>query len=111
LLRRLGAKEAEVSCLDGWSRKFVADVRYEHLLDADTKANYKYKENSEISSKWEFDSSGVKPEIPNGLILYNDEPSWKEIANGRLEGMLRKFDLNLTYSSDLEVNGNLKAKV
>ena len=50
-----------------------------------------------------------QPYLPETLIWYPYEPTWQQIAEGRLKGGLKKIDVALRYEDDFGVSGELAA--
>jgi hypothetical protein len=117
LLRTLGAKEVEISYVSGWSEKWAASIGLHIPLMSFSNssigagAKHSSKEDMQIIGRWEFRESNEAPRIPLDMVWYKDEPNWMEVANGRLEGRLSAFKLNLSYSKDFSVNSKLKATI
>lgn len=111
LLRSLGATDVEISYGSGWKKDWAAQANIEVpvVSSAKVSANGSFKEDIEIIGKWNFGVSKVKPRIPEQLVWYRDEPTWQEVANGRVEGRLASFAMDLTYKQDFGVNAALKA--
>ena len=51
----------------------------------------------------------LEPKLPDSLVWYPHEPTWKAIADGRMQFGLHDFNLNVTYEDDFGVNAGLKA--
>ena len=51
------------------------------------------------------------PSLPTNLRWYRHEPMWEAVAEGRLHGGLRQFDLKVDYTEDFGVNTDLETKV
>jgi hypothetical protein len=113
LLRYLGADELEISQMfgssTGWAGSAVAKLPFSEcqFLAASTS---KTDRNMRVTGRFEYVASREDPKLPPNLVWYNDEPSWKEIAEGRLQGRLSTFSLNLDYARDYGVNAKLKAQ-
>jgi hypothetical protein len=116
LLRSLGAGEIEISSITGWSKDWAASAGVSipmtgvSFVRAGGSASSKRSEEMGIIGRWKFENPGASPTIPPGLVWYQDEPSWKEIAEGRINSGLSEFELNLNYAKDFGVNSKLKAK-
>ncbi|NER36683.1 MAG: hypothetical protein F6J93_22315 [Oscillatoria sp. SIO1A7] len=68
------------------------------------------KEGSKSQLLYEATLKGaVEPSIPENIVWYRHEPTWKSIAEGRLKFGLKNFSLNVSYEDDFGVHAGLKA--
>jgi hypothetical protein len=51
------------------------------------------------------------PHIPDGLIWFQHEPLWREVAEARLESGLDAFLIDVRSTDDYGVNAQLKARI
>jgi hypothetical protein len=69
-------------------------------------------QQSKASILYEASFAGSKdPALPQDLVWYEYEPTWKEIAEGRLEHNLQNFELNVEYTDDFGINLGLISKL
>lgn len=54
-------------------------------------------------------SQGRHAAIPDDLIWYHHEPTWQNIADGRLNHGLMDFSLTVSYEDDFGINLGLTA--
>jgi len=109
LLRSLGATEVTINSVSGCSTELATSAKLNTILNQLGIEVEKHSKNEEdINSHWTFKEVNEAPRIPPDLFWYNDEPTWKEIANGRLEGKLSAFEIDLNYTKDFGVNAKLR---
>ena len=54
---------------------------------------------------------GCKPHIPENMVFYPFEDSWRLLAEMAMEGSVREYDVCLTYSKDYAVTGQTLTSV
>jgi hypothetical protein len=52
----------------------------------------------------------TNPSLPEDLVWYLNEPTWQEIAEGRLKHSLQNFELYVQYVDDFGINSGLAGK-
>lgn len=52
----------------------------------------------------------LDPSVPDELIWYSHEPTWQQVARGRIKYGMKDFSLRLQYEDDFGVNANLAVK-
>lgn len=111
LVMSLGATSFDVEYIQGWSKEFAANLTVP--LDVGRLgANL----GSSKKSGWRghFGATLVgssRPCIPDNLVWYSHEPTWQQVAEGRMKYGMRTFDLDIHYEDDFGVNASLQAKV
>ncbi|WP_150274397.1 hypothetical protein [Paenibacillus tepidiphilus] len=65
------------------------------------------KSGSEILFTANFEGN-PSASLPESLVWYHHEPTWKQIADGRLKYGMKDFSLTVRYEDDLGVNTGLK---
>lgn len=111
-LMALGAIKIEVEHIAGWSSEFSAklgvglpaakvEVGAEAGRVASTKAEILFKANL---------AGTTEPKLPENLVWYPHEPTWRQIAEGRLQYGLKDFVLSVRYEDDFGVNAGLKVQ-
>ena len=84
LLMHLGATTIRVEHVRGWSREFAANLSVP-LGSVDAGMETGTHSDSRARLLFEATLSGeTEPELPDGLVWYPHEPTWKSVANGRL---------------------------
>ncbi|MEH7098165.1 hypothetical protein [Neobacillus vireti] len=116
LLLHLGATEIKVVHKTGWKRDFASNMNGNFSVDGvpiNSKVNFDSKQNSAsgIISEFHLPNNKVTPQLPDNLVWYEHENTWKEIVRGRLKFNLDKFSLQLEYKEDFNVNADFNAKV
>ncbi|WP_140456865.1 MULTISPECIES: hypothetical protein [Priestia] len=113
LLMALGAIELEVHHNDGWSKEFAATLSVPLDIFPGTGGGgvkKKNRANNQILFKANLEDNNSFT-MPENLFWYASEPTWQQIANGRLKYGMRDFHLLIQYEDDYGVNADLKAKV
>ncbi|MCM0758116.1 hypothetical protein M7775_05940 [Sporomusa sphaeroides DSM 2875] len=110
LLMSLGAKRIEVEHVSGWSKDFCAKLDVS-IPYADIEAGASISANAKAASKLLFHanlSGNINPKLPENLVWYHHEPTWRQIAQGRLNYGLKDFSLSIRYEDDYGINAGLK---
>ena len=55
-------------------------------------------------------SGTLDPSVPDELVWYSHEPTWQQVARGRIKYGMKDFSLNLRYEDDFGVNANLEVR-
>ena len=113
LLMHLGATEIKVHRKKGWGSEFAAHISAS-LPMADTNvdggAGRKKAKGGELLYEAALDGTD-SPALPeDDLIWYPYEPTWENMAEGRLKFGLKSFSLMIHYTDDYGVNADLAAK-
>lgn len=111
LLMYLGANQLRVEHVRGWSREF--SNRLSVPLAQATAAVTGHVESargSQVQLLYEAELAGTQePKLPDSLVWYPHESTWRIIAEGRLQFELQQFSLNVVYEDDYGVNAGLRA--
>lgn len=110
LLMSLGASHIEVEHVHGWSRDFSATMHApipSACLDASASSNS--EQRSSILFKADF-TNILPPSLPDNMVWYGHEPTWQNVAKGRLNYGMQEFSLIVAYQDDYGVNAKLGAK-
>jgi len=111
LLTSLGATEIEVEHVQGWDRKFTSQMSLPfHEGDANAQASKSETQKSSLLFKASYDNKQAAS-VPDGLVWFPHEPTWKMLADGRIKNGLHDFSLTVNYEDDFGVNAALKARV
>lgn len=112
LLMHLGATHLRVEHEQGWDREFSGKLSVPvtaPAFDAGAEAGARGKHKRNIL--YEAHLSGTPTtSIPSGLVWYPHEPTWQQIASGRVDFGLKNFALKLHYEDDYNINAGLKLK-
>ncbi len=110
LLTHLGARTCSVKHQSGWNRDFsstlsagIPTAGFECKAEGGTSSS----EGQSVLFEAEYQGHDA-PEIPEGLVWFQHEPTWQSLAEGRLKFGLRKFSLQLNYNDDFSVHAGLK---
>jgi hypothetical protein len=117
LLMALGATEISVKHISGWSREFAATVSAPLAAAAPLQPGHvsmslqgSASGDSEILFRAHLKGT-TKPRLVEGLVWYHHEPTWQQIAEGRLKFGLKDFSLGVRYEEDYGVNAGFKLGV
>jgi hypothetical protein len=108
LLMSLSAREIEVEHQAGWGKEFSGKLNIP--LAAAVEAGGKREARRDLLFKARFQSPR-KPALPDQLIWYHHEPTWHQVAEGRLKYGLQEFSLALRYEDDYGVNAGLQTSL
>ena len=118
LLACLGATRIVIEHECGWGREFGAKFSWPFgdsggTISGDAKVGPKrtHKGKRRVTG---LDRGCARPEVPPGLLWFNAEPHWKQVAEDvRRQNPKAPFETSWTmeYRDDFGVNANLKAAV
>jgi hypothetical protein len=113
MLMHLGAKTIEVRHSKGWDESFAANVSAGiPRADAEIQGNAGKEKSQRKKLLYKADFEGHDdPSLPLDLAWFNHEPTWKNIAEGRIKFGMKKFSLKLQYVDDYEVNADLTTNI
>jgi hypothetical protein len=108
LLMALGAMEISVERISGWNQEFAANLSVPlEVVQVEVSGGTHSKKASHLLYKARL-ANTTEPKIPEGLVWYQHEPTWQEIAQGRLKYGLKNFSLSVKYEEDYGINAELK---
>ena len=108
LLMALGAIEINIEHQSGWGREFSANLNLPTVMAAGGGIEKQQHLLFQIS----LDLEGTAdPSVPDGLVWYDHEPTWQQVARSRIKYGLRSSSLSLRYEDDFDVNANLPVMV
>lgn len=114
LVRSLGAREIEIEHITGWRNRDEVGIGLSlpivDTVDAKLEAARSAAQGRRILSRMSLQPT-LDAYVPDGLVWYDHEPLWKEVAQARVEGGLQSFQLDVTYADDFGVTAGLKASV
>ena len=112
LLMALGAERLTVRSEHGWKRDISANI------EAPIKSVLKNQAGLRIGSRRDrslvFEAEllpATMPEIPDGLVWFNHEPTWQAVAEGRARYGLREFQLQVTSREDFGITADVASKI
>lgn len=114
LLMHLGATTLQVYQKKGWGHEFAAHLSAPlPAAEANVKAGAEKKKRKTGVLLYDAELEGTdEPALPeDGLLWYPHEPTWQNVAEGRLKFGLKSFSLTIHYTDDYGVNAELAAKV
>lgn len=68
------------------------------------------KEKRSEESTIVMSKRNTEPSIPDDLLWYEYEPSWKEYAEARIVGRCKRRNMKFDYTSDYGVTASVKAE-
>ena len=110
LLMALGAMEINVEHQSGWGREFSVKLNVP-LPNAGEEASATGEGGAEKQRHLLFYASlpgNTAPSVPDGMVWYFHEPTWRQIVKGRMEFGMKDFSLRVRYEDDFGVNAGLK---
>jgi hypothetical protein len=113
LLMALGATSLRVESVKGWSQEMAASISAP-IPGQPVQVGVEGGQREKIAASALFEARqnvSLHPQVPDGLVWYPHEPTWRQIADGRLNSGLTSFQLALSYEDDYGVNLGLKAKI
>jgi hypothetical protein len=112
LLMCLGAVEIRVEFVRGWKRDFASQLSIPLSPAQSVGASASASVGKQSQENLLFQatlSKGRHEAIPDDLIWYHHEPTWQNIADGRLNHGLMDFSLTVSYEDDFGINLGLTA--
>ena len=113
LLMSLGATTIRAEHITGWSQEFSTKLSL-GIPSVDAKTSVEASGKKRRSAAMLFQATlrgGSIPRIPPNLVWFEHEPTWKTVANGRMQYGLEEFSLSITYMDDFGINLGVKASV
>lgn len=112
LLMALGAETLNIEQLEGWGYEMSSDFTLPIPNAPGSKAGIEASSNKNNSLLFSASlSPNHEPIIPNYLVWYHYEPTWKMVADGRLKYGLNEFSLNVSYKDDYGIGAKLKTEI
>jgi hypothetical protein len=114
LLMALGATELEVEHVRGWSEDFAANLSapIPTAVRIDAAITATRRRASGSSGLFHAKLEGLtEPRLPDDLVWYPHEPTWKQVADGRLKYGLQAFQLAVQYDDDYGIDAGFKLSV
>lgn len=102
LLRHLGAKSIEIENFEGMS--INADAGIDVSGFGSLNAGRKQGATKKITWSSEYPRPNAPPNVPENMNWLAYEPSWREIADGRIKQGLERFSIKLEHTDDFGVN-------
>jgi hypothetical protein len=112
LLMALGAERLTVRSEHGWKRDISAN--FEAPVKRVLKNHAKLRIGSRRDRSLVFEAElkpETMPEVPDGLVWFNHEPTWRAVADGRARYGLREFQLQVTSREDFGINADVASKI
>jgi hypothetical protein len=111
LLMALGASTMNITRLEGWGYEMGSDLALPvNIVKVGEKISAKKQAANDLMFIANLESCH-QPQVPDGLLWYEYEPTWKMIANGRMHYGLKGFSLTVTYRDDFGIGLKLKAEI
>lgn len=112
LLISLGAVRITEKRLKGWGVEIGGDLDASYGADAKVTGKYTSSDKKEKSEESTIimRKRETEPRIPDDLLWYEYEPSWKEYAEARIVGRCKQRNMKFDYSSDYGVTASVKAE-
>lgn len=112
LLMALGAERLTVRSERGWQRDLIGsvDVPFQRAAKGQAKLRIGGRRDRSLVFDAELTPTSA-PTVPTDLIWFHEEPTWKAIAEGRLERGLREFRLHVTSRENFGIGTEVAAKI
>jgi hypothetical protein len=114
LLMSLGATSIEVEHVRGWSDEFAADIAVPlpaaGKVEIGGRADKQHSKGSSLLFRATLAGS-TEPMIPEDLVWYPHEPTWRRVAEGRTRYGMREFELSVRYDDDYGIDARFKLAV
>lgn len=113
LLTHLGAKTINVHHTRGWNKEFAGTLAA-GIPQAEGTGSASAGANAGSSTELLYEARLTghdEPRLPENMVWYPHEPTWKSIAEARTEFGLERFNLKLQYTDDYGVNADLAIDV
>jgi hypothetical protein len=111
LLMALGATELEVRHVAGRSREWAASIDVpipSKGLVVGGEGQGRVSSSSALLFRATLEGAS-EPSVPGDLAWYPHEPTWRQVADGRMRYGLREFALAVRYDDDFGVRGSFEA--
>ena len=107
----LGANKIVVEHVRGWGQDFSEKLSVGiPKVELAQQAGVSQLDRSAILYEAELSGSETVS-MPNDLVWFPHESTWKQVVEGRTKFGLKKFSLNLQYQEDYGINVGLEARV
>jgi hypothetical protein len=114
LLMALGATELEVEHVRGWSDAFAANLSAPLPTAVPVRAGVTAERRDKTGSSALFRAKlggSTEPTLPDDLVWFPHEPTWQQVADGRLKYGLQEFQLAVRYEDDYGIDAGFKLSV
>jgi hypothetical protein len=111
LLMTLGATQLEVEHVRGWSEDFAANLSAPIPVAVPIEAGLAAGRRRATGSSALFRAKlagSAEPSLPNDLVWFPHEPTWQQVADGRLKYGLQEFQLAVRYDDDYGIDAGFK---
>jgi hypothetical protein len=112
LLRGLGATKIELRHNVGWSASTGGRVDAAGAQQGDVGGGMtaSRSEGSAATMVAEFEPRQA-PHVPDGIVWLQTEPLWRAVVNGRIEGGMTNFSLEIRYDKDHGIDADFAGKL
>ena len=110
LLMALGAIEINVEHQVGWGKEFSTNLNVPTGKTGEQVGTTAGK-NTEKQRHLLFQISleGTSdPSVPDELVWFPHEPTWQQVARGRIKYGMKSFSISLRYENDFGINADLE---
>ena len=110
LLMALGAIEINVEHQVGWGKEFSTNLNVP-TGKAGEQVGTTAGKNTEKQRHVLFQISleGTSdPSVPDELVWFPQEPTWQQVARGRIKYGMKSFSISLRYENDFGINADLE---
>jgi hypothetical protein len=114
ILMALGATQLEVEHIRGWSEGFAADlsVPLPAAAGIEVAGHAGRQRRSGAALLFRASLSGSsEPKLPEKLVWYPHESTWRQVVDGRMHYGLQEFQLSVKYDDDYGIDAGFKVAV
>lgn len=111
LVMALGAVRMSVRWERGWHKELEGDLQVP--IQKITKAGGEVTAHAERQTTLIFEATLAPndPVLPDDLVWFHEEPTWRSIADGRLLYGLGSFELHVRSNDDYGIDSDFEAKI
>ncbi|WP_205697470.1 hypothetical protein [Conexibacter sp. SYSU D00693] len=112
LLMALGAERVTVRSERGWKRDVGTDIEapIKRVLKNQAELRFGSRRDRSLVFEAELVPTGV-PEVPEGLVWFDYEPTWKAVVEARERYGLREFQLHVTSRENFGIDADVASKI
>ena len=111
LIMALGATDLEVQHVRGWSDDFAVNLSAPLPTAVPVEASITARRRRVTGSSALFRAKlagSTEPTLPDELVWFPHEPTWQQVADGRLKYGLSEFQLAVRYEDDYGIDAGFK---
>ena len=110
LLMALGAIEINVEHQVGWGKEFSTNLNVPTGKEGEhvgTTASGDTEKQRHVLFQISLEGTS-DPSVPDELVWFPQEPTWQQVARGRIKYGMKSFSISLRYENDFGINADLE---